>query len=186
MAMQNVSGGIEPKSTDAGPRAGSVGMVLLVAVVLVGAAIGLLFVGRGNAEGYILSLLAGLAMIGVFSLFAGAAGILRLTGADATSPLRNAVADGATDGILVTDPSGRVLYANAAYLTLVDARTEQEARPVERAFVGDPDLSEAVYRLVKGAREGRRVQEEVRVPGMRGEPARWLRLRVRPDRKSVV
>jgi two-component system cell cycle sensor histidine kinase/response regulator CckA len=180
MAMQNVSGGIEPKSGDASPRAGSVGMVLLVAVVLVGAAIGLLFVGRGNAEGYILSLLAGLAMIGVFSLFAGAAGILRLTGADAASPLRNAVADGATDGILVTDSSGRVLYANAAYLTLVDARTEQEARPVERAFVGDPDLSEAVYRLVKGAREGRRVQEEVRVPGMRGDPARWLRLRVRP------
>ena len=53
-------------------------------------------------------------------------------------------------------------------------------RPVERVFIGDPDVSEAVYRLLKAAREGRRLQEEVRVAGLRGEPARWLRLRVRP------
>src|SRR5262249_58518328 len=31
-----------------------------------------------------------------------------------------------------------------------------------------------------GAREGRGLQEEVRVVGPRGEPARWLRMRVRP------
>ena len=36
------------------------------------------------------------------------------------------------------------------------------------------------YRLLKAAREGRRLQEEVRVAGADGEPARWLRLRVRP------
>jgi len=28
-------------------------------------------------------------------------------------------------------------------------------------FVGDPDVSEAVYRLLKAAQEGRRLQEEV-------------------------
>ena len=38
-----------------------------------------------------------------------------------------------------------------------------------------PEVSEAVYRLLKAAREGRRLQEEVRVAGLRGEPARWLR-----------
>ena len=32
----------------------------------------------------------------------------------------------------------------------------------------------------KAAQEGRRLQEEVRIAGPRGEPARWLRLRVRP------
>ena len=51
-------------------RGGSIGMVLLVAVVLVGAAVGLLLVGRGNAGPYILILLSFLAMAGVFSLFA--------------------------------------------------------------------------------------------------------------------
>ncbi len=63
-------------SVDRTRRGGSVGLVLLVAVTLVGAAVGLLFIGRADAEPYILSLLAVLATIGVFSLFALASGIL--------------------------------------------------------------------------------------------------------------
>src|SRR5262249_22573396 len=55
-----------------------------------------------------------------------------------------------------------------------------DIRPIERMFVGDPDVSETVYRLLKASRDGRRLQEEVRLPAPRGEPARWLRLRVRP------
>jgi two-component system, cell cycle sensor histidine kinase and response regulator CckA len=96
------------------------------------------------------------------------------------NPLIKAVVEGATEGIVVTDPGGRVLYANAAYLALVDAVDAHDVRAVERVFIGDPDVSEAVYRLLKAAREGRRLQEEVRIAGLRGEPARWLRLRVRP------
>ena len=82
--------------------------------------------------------------------------------------------------IVVTDAAGRVLFANAAYRVFADAVGQDEVRPVERVFVGDPDVSEAVYRLRKAAQEGRRLQEEVRIAGPRGEPARWLRLRVRP------
>ena len=88
--------------------------------------------------------------------------------------------DEAVDGLLVTDPRGRVIYANAAYLDLVDASDPNDVRPVERVFIGDPDVSEAVYRLLKAAREGRRAQEEVRVTGLKGKAVSWLRLRVRP------
>ena len=56
----------------------------------------------------------------------------------------------------------------------------QDVRPVERVFIGDPDVSEAVYRLLKAAREGKRQQEEVRVAGADGAHGRWLRMRVRP------
>jgi two-component system cell cycle sensor histidine kinase/response regulator CckA len=162
-------------------RRGSIGMVLLVAVLLIGAAAGLMFVGREQAEPYVLAMLAVLGMIGIFSLFATAAGILRVTGRDKASPMLRAVADGGSDGILVTDPGGRVVYANAAYRALTDAVGTDDARPVERVFLGDPEVSEAIYRLVKAAREGRRLQEEVRVVAPRGgEPARWLRMRVRP------
>src|SRR5262249_26476605 len=105
---------------------------------------------------------------------------LRMAGKEEGNPLIKAITDTAHDGLVVTDPAGRVLYANATYLDLVNAADAHEVRPVERAFVGDPDMSEAVYRLAKAAREGRRLQEEVRMPGLRGEPARWLRLRVRP------
>jgi two-component system, cell cycle sensor histidine kinase and response regulator CckA len=160
-------------------RGGSIGLVLLVAIVLVAAAFALLFIGRGRAEPYILGLLGVLAVLGVFALFAVAAGILRIPGRDEVDPLIKAVTDTANDGLVVTDQAGRVVYANATYLNLVNAVDANDVRPVERVFVGDPDVSEAVYRLAKAAREGRRLQEEVRMPGLRGEPARWLRLRVR-------
>ena len=163
-----------------GGRGGSIGMVLLVAVALVGAAVGLLLVGRGNAGPYILALLAFLAMAGVFSLFAIATGILRVAGRDTgASPMLRTVVDEAVDGVLVTDPRGRVIYANRAYLDLVEAKDEGDVRPVERVFIGDPDVSEAVYRLLKAGREGRGAQEEVRVTGLKGKAVNWLRLRVR-------
>jgi len=165
---------------DRGERYGSIGMVLLVALVLVGVAVGYLLVGRGNAPPYVLAILSILAVVGVFSLFAGAAGFLRLPGRDAGNAVGKAAVDGASDSIVVTDPSGRVIYANAAYLALIRAAEPKDVRPVERVFIGDPEVSEAIYRLTKAAREGRRLQEEVRLPDPGGEPARWLRLRVRP------
>jgi two-component system cell cycle sensor histidine kinase/response regulator CckA len=159
---------------------GSIGLVLLIAIVLVGAAVALLTIGRADAEPYILALLAVLAMIGVFLLFALAAGMLRMTDAEAASPLIKGVVDGATEGILVTDARSRVVYANAAYMELVGAASADDVRPVERVFIGDPGVSEAVYRLLKAAREGKRLQEEVRVGAHKGESGRWLRMRVRP------
>ena len=82
-------------------------MVLLVALTLVGAATGLLYVGPAYAETYILALLALLASIGVCSLFALAAGILRSAGRQAGNPMARAVIDGAFDGLLVTERFSR-------------------------------------------------------------------------------
>jgi two-component system, cell cycle sensor histidine kinase and response regulator CckA len=159
---------------------GSIALVLLVALVLVAAAGGLLFMDRANSEPYVLALLAALSMVGVFLLLALAAGILRVSGRETASPLLKAVVDGAGEGILVTDAGGRVIHANPAYLRLTEAAGPGDVRPVERVFIGDPLVSEAVYRLLKAAREGRRGQEEVRIGAHKGEAARWLRIRVRP------
>ena len=161
-------------------RTGSVVLVLLVAGMLVAAAAGIVVLGPGAAEPYILGFLAVLATVGVFSLFALASGILRLPAAEASSPLIKAVVDDAVDGLVVTDGDGRVLYANTAYLDLIDATDANDMRPVERVFIDDADASEAIYRLLKAASEGKRLQEEVRIAGTKGRPARWLRLRVRP------
>jgi len=183
MAQQDVTGDLGRAALDrtsTGQHGGSIGLVLLIAVILVGAAAGLIVIGRSNAEPYILAFLAVLAMVGVFLLFALAAGILRMAGKDVASPLLKSVVDGAQEGILVTDTRGRVIYANAAYLELIGATVAGDVRPVERVFIGDPGVSEAVYRLLRAAREGRRLQEDVRVGTHRGEPGRWLRMRVRP------
>jgi two-component system cell cycle sensor histidine kinase/response regulator CckA len=125
-------------------------------------------------------LLALLGTIGVFSLFALAAGVLRLSGREVTDSMLEHVFEHSQEGIVVTDAGGRVLYANAAYRALAGATGMHDVRPIERVFVSNPDVSEIVYRLLKAARDGRRLQEEVRVASPRGEPARWLRLRVRP------
>jgi two-component system cell cycle sensor histidine kinase/response regulator CckA len=162
------------------PRSGSVFMVLLVVLLLVGAAAGLIYVPPKYTEVYILALLTVLGTVGVCALFAMASGILRLSSKAHGNPLLKAVVDNAFDGILVTDQSGRVFYANPTYLDLIGAADNNDVRPIERVFIGDPDVSESIYRLLKAAREGRRLQEEVRIAGAAGEGGRWLRMRVRP------
>ncbi len=179
MAAQDVSE--NRRAIDrSGERGGSISLVLAVALLLVGSVIALLFIGRANAQPYILTLLSALAVIGVFSLFAGAAGILRLAGRETKDTFLDALPATAPDGIVVTDQNGRLVYANPAYLKLVDAVDADDVRPVERVFVGDPQVSEAIYRLAKASREGRPLQEEVRVPAADGGEVRWLRFRVRP------
>src|SRR5664279_1981719 len=162
------------------PRSGSVGLVLLVVVALIGAAVGLIYIDRLYAGTYIVVLLALLGTLGVFALLAMASGIMQLSSRSQGNPLLKAVVDNAFDGIVVTDQSGRVFYANATYLDLIGATDNNDVRPIERVFVGDPDVSESIYRLLKAAREGRRLQEEVRIPGATAEATRWLRMRVRP------
>ncbi len=170
-------------------RGGSITLLLLVAGFLVGGATGIVVLGRGDTKPYILAFLAVLATVGVFSLFALASGVLRLSSAQTGSPLIKAVLDGAFDGVAVTDRDGRVIYANAAYLDLSGASGAQDARPVERVFIGDADASEAIYRLLKAGREGKRLQEEVRIAAAKGRPARWLRMKIRPlggDRRGLT
>jgi two-component system cell cycle sensor histidine kinase/response regulator CckA len=161
-------------------RNGSIVLVLLVAGAIVAAAVAFMTLGRAQAQPYILGLLALLAMVGLFNLFAFAAGIIRFADRIADDPIMRPIADHAFDGLAVTDSRGHVVYTNAAYLALTGAATPQDARPVERVFIGNPDVSEAVFRLLKAAREGKRQQEEVRVAGSEGAHGRWLRMRVRP------
>src|SRR5471032_2901485 len=161
-------------------RSGSIVLVLLVAAGIVAVAIALMTIGRAQAQPYILGLLALLAMVGLFNLFAFAAGIIRFADRAADDPVMGRIADQAYDGLAVTDSRGHVVYSNATYLALTGAATAQDVRPVERVFIGNPDVSEAVFRLLKAAREGKRQQEEVRIAGTDGSHGRWLRMRVRP------
>ena len=161
-------------------RGGSIVLVLLVAAGIVAIAVALMTIGRAQAQPYILGVLALLAMVGLFNLFAFAAGIIRFTDRTADDPVMGRIADHAYDGLAVTDPRGHVVYSNAAYLAITGATSAQDVRPVERVFIGNPDVSEAVFRLLKAAREGKRQQEEVRIAGQDGAQGRWLRMRVRP------
>src|SRR6201998_2598020 len=168
------------KLDEPGRRSGSILLVLLVAGMLVAIAVALMTLGRTQAQPYILGLLALLAMLGLFNLFALAAGIIRFADRSADDPVMSRIADHAFDGLAVTDARGHVVYFKASYMTITGATSAQDVRPVERVFIGNPDVSEAVFRLLKAAREGKRQQEEGRIAGHDGGHGRWLRMRVRP------
>jgi two-component system cell cycle sensor histidine kinase/response regulator CckA len=160
-------------------RGGSVLLVLLVAVLLAFAAAGIVYLGRDRAHPYILFLLGALATFGVFCLFTLAAGIMRIGQRERGSALLKSAVDSAFDAVVITEADGRVIYANTVYLDLIGAAEGDDVRPIERVFIGDPEISESIYRLLKAAREGKRQQEEVRIAGS-GNGANWWRLRVRP------
>src|ERR1700684_808926 len=122
-------------------RSGSIVLVLLVAFGIVAVAVALMTIRRAQAHPYILGLLALLAMVGLFNLFAFAAGIIRFVDRSIDDPVVRRIADLAYDGIAVTDPSGHVAYSNSAYLALTGAANPQDVRPVERVFIGNPDVS---------------------------------------------
>src|SRR5207248_10583192 len=89
-------------------RSGSIVLVLLVAAGIVAVAVALMTIGRAQAQPYILGVLALLAMIGLFNLFAFAAGIVRFTDRAADDPVMGRIADHANEGLAVTDQKGHV------------------------------------------------------------------------------
>ncbi|MFD1332405.1 cell cycle histidine kinase CckA [Methylopila musalis] len=163
---------------DRSGRSGSVGLVVLLAAALVGAAIAVSFLSGETAQPWILTLLAALSMVGVFALFAGAVGLIQLGGRGARDDLARAIAATSDEGVLVTDAGGRIVYANDAYLDLTRAEGANSARTVERVFAGNADVAEAIYRLSQAARAGRRAHEETRVTLPEGRGA-WFRIGVR-------
>ena len=167
---------------DRAERAGSPTLVLLLAVFLVGSALAFSILPHDSAARLIVGLLAALAVVGVFALFAYAVGLVQFSGQAARNDVTKAIADAGLDGLIVTEADQRILYANEAYMALSGAHDPADLRGVERLFSGAPEVSEAVYRLAQASRESKRGAEEVRLsPPLTGEGAvAWYRIRVQP------
>ena len=184
--MAEVSGPAVPASgsIDRSERPGRVGLLLMLAGLLVGAAVGLSFVANEQAQPLILGLLALLAMAGVFFLFALAIGAIQLAGPASRDDITRAITDAAPDGKLVVEDGGRMIYANEAYMRLAGGDSFSNLRSIERIFVGAPEVSEAVYRLAQAARDERAYTEEIRMSPPPGGAAErdfaWYRIAVRP------
>ncbi len=169
-------------SLDRTDRSGSPGLVLVLALLLVGAAAALSLLPQEQAGRFTIGLLALLAICGVIALFAYAAGFLNLAGQDTRNDVTKTLADTAPEGLLVTNANSEIIFANEAYLSLCGAQDAADIRSVERLFAGTSEVSEAVYRLAQAAREGKRATEELRLsPPLSGEGSvGWYRIRVRP------
>ncbi|MEM7398080.1 MAG: response regulator [Pseudomonadota bacterium] len=173
-------------TTDRTSRDGSVTLVVLLALALAVAAVGLAMVSREVAEPFVLAILAALAVVGVFCLFAGAVGILHFGQRQERNDLTKSFVDNLPHGALIGDSSGRVFYANRAYRELLGLDAEAPVPAPDRAFGGNPYLAEPIYRLARAAQQGRTLKEEFRLPPP-GEvedetsvEPRWFRISVQP------
>src|SRR6476660_5717888 len=108
----------EPAADQSG-RGGNVALVVALALGLAVAAVGLAMISREMAEPFVLAILGGLAVVGVFCLFAGAVGILHFGQTQARNDVTKAFVDNLPQGALIADQSSRVLYANESYRNLL-------------------------------------------------------------------
>src|ERR1700758_934298 len=108
MSLQMTADSNDPPATEPfvahGParRSGSILLVLLIATGIVAVAVWLMTTGRTQAQPYILFVLALLATVGLFNLFALAAGIIRFSDRRNDDPVMGRIADHAHEGLAGT------------------------------------------------------------------------------------
>ncbi|ATQ66709.1 MULTISPECIES: cell cycle histidine kinase CckA [Methylosinus] len=175
-----------PPAYDRTERPGNIGLVLALAIGLVGAIVFASLLPAPLAPKFAAGLLALLAVAGVFSAFAYAVGFLRLPAAAARRDVARQIADTFSEGLLVTEGDSQIVYANDAYMELCSARDAAGLVTVERLFSGPADVSEAIYRLAQAARARRYHAEDIRLaPPLTGDAeVGWYRIRVRPLKRD--
>lgn len=186
MAMTPLDDDSYPEPLVRRPRASAgIWRVVVLAAFFIIAAVGLSTLGDAIPPDVILAFLALLAVIGVFCLFALAAGLFRFSSGDETRTVSRAVIDSLPYGAVVTDREGKISYANAHYGTFPGSLTDGVPVGVPRLFAGQPAASEAIYRLSRAARDGRPATEDIALVGGLGgglggsiKPV-WYRVSVR-------
>ena len=106
-----------------------------------------------------LGLLALLAAAGVFLVFGLFSGFLRLSERAAEADIVKTVADGFDTGLQIVSRTGALLYRNQALRSLAGTRSGRQAT-LEELFAGEPQSTEAFYRLNRAADRGEAREEE--------------------------
>lgn len=168
---------------DQSTRPGAVTRLVIFIVVLTAAAIVFGIFRERLGDPFLLGMLGVLAMIGVGYLFATAIGFVQITPRSTADELSKAFVDSMSQGLVVTDTKGRVVYANRAYADMTGATTVADVKTVEALLSDIPEAAPTIYRVASGLRDGQAGDGEFRLsqavrPG--AEPgARWYRVRGR-------
>ncbi|QGM92978.1 PAS domain-containing protein [Methylocystis rosea] len=163
-------------------RPANVGLTLALVIALVAGVAAYYLTPSFLAPRVTILALAVFGVAGIFFLFAYAVGLIHFSGRVAGNDVTKLIADTSGEGLLVTRGDARIVYANAAYTAMCDAKEASGVQLVERLFSGPPEVSEAIYRLVQAARGGVSHSEDLRLsPPLSGQGAvGWYRIRVRP------
>ncbi|TIR84688.1 MAG: PAS domain-containing protein, partial [Mesorhizobium sp.] len=131
---------------DQNTRPGAIARLIIFIVVLTGAAV----VFGLFRDPFLLGMLGVLAMIGVGFLFATAIGFVQIAPRSTGDELSKAFVDSMSQGLLVTDTKGRVIYANRAYAEMTGAASAADLKTVEGLLSDVPEASMTIYRLASG------------------------------------
>lgn len=158
-----------------GTSAVSLALGLLVAAGLAALAF------KGIADSIVLGLLALLAVAGVVLVLGLMSGFLRLSDRAAEAELLKSAADGMDNALQIVGPNGAVLYRNRALERFTGTRSGRHTT-LEELFIGEPQSTEAFYRLNRAAerREARDEEFFVRSGALAARGGRWLQVSVRP------
>ncbi|MGI9570461.1 MAG: PAS domain-containing protein, partial [Desulfobulbia bacterium] len=164
----------------------STGLIGALAMILAIAVVSAAVLSPESSEPVILTILAILSFTGVFAIFAYAFGMLRFEhGATEHRDLTRIFADQHLDGLLITDVTGTIHYANGAYLRLVGGRRDEDIPTMEQVFSGNTAVSDQIFRLSRAAQCGEAWDEDVRLENFRTggeytEKTRWFRISTFP------
>jgi len=179
---------------DHNTRPGVITRLIIFIVVLTASAIVFGIFRERLGDPFLLGMLGVLAMIGVGYLFASAVGFVQVAPRSTGDELAKSFVDSMSQGLVVTDGKGRVVYANRAYAEMTGATSAADVKTVEGLLSDVPEASSTIYRLASGLRDGQagdgefRLQQAIR-PG--SDPgARWYRVRARtfnaPDQRRPL
>lgn len=195
MTKLQQGGNYEAPLVERGARGGTIVRIVLLALVLCGVAAGFVLFQHALDNEVVLGLLGILAMVGIFFLVSSLIGLVEVMPQSRSDELARGFLASHPDGILITDPRGRVLYANAAYGRMTGATRASNVQSLEALLSRTRESTEALYRLTTALREGREGHEEFRLlqPLGRatgnGSGAHWYRLKARllgPPGKSQL
>ncbi|WP_105382501.1 cell cycle histidine kinase CckA [Neorhizobium alkalisoli] len=185
MTKLQQGGNYEAPLVERGTRGGTIVRIVLLALVLCGVAAGFVLFQHALDNEVVLGLLGILAMVGIFFLVSSLIGLVEVMPQSRSDELARGFLASHPDGILITDPRGRVLYANAAYGRMTGATRASNVQSLEALLSRTRESTEALYRLTTALREGREGHEEFRLlqPLGRatgnGSGAHWYRLKAR-------
>ena len=171
------------ESTPLDPLSASEGIggflpTVFIAVAAGAAVFGLL--ASGSGEPLLLTVIAVLAMLGLFLLFGIAAGHIRVGSRLTAADLLRASADAASEPQFIARTDGTVLYSNAAVEVLLGRHDAGALSALEAALSHDPEATQALFRLIRAGERGEAHQEIIRLSGAsRGTPE-WISAKVRP------
>ncbi|MGB4865469.1 MAG: response regulator [Hyphomicrobium sp.] len=157
------------------------GFLSTIFVVTAAGAVVFGLLASGSGEPLLLTIIAVLAMLGLFLLFGIAAGHIRIGARVPAGDVLKAAADAIDEPKMVARADGSVIYWNPAFDTMFGRSESGPRAALEATVSGDPDAAQALFRLMRAAERGETRREDIRLrPSPSGRRPSWIRVAVRP------